>query len=115
MSYRVAVVTAWHEENYDYSQETHFASVESLEETHLQHAALEVAYDIARIAFETYEDYMFAEDKDRAYTEYNGTVYIQAQTIICNNPETNLLQVIYSRDGDCIECWTKPEEEVWKS
>lgn len=115
MSYRVAVVTAWHIENFDPEQEPCIKTVDSLEESHLQQAALEAAYDIADVHFDEYEDRVYGEDKERGYTEYNGTVYIEAQTIICNNPETNQLQVIYGRDGDYIECWTKPEEEVWKS
>ena len=125
MSYWLVDVTAWHIDNFDPEQEPCIKIVDSLEESHLHQAALEAAYDIASSLFDEHEDYVygganvsgqtFGEDKERGYTEYNGTVYIEAQTIICNNPETNQLQVIYSRNGDYIECWTKPEEEVWKS
>jgi len=109
-SYQIAIVTAWHEENFDIEQEPRIKTVESLEETHLQHAALEAAYDIADLKFDEYEDRVYEKDEGRGYTEYNGTIYIDCQTIIRNNPETNQLQIIYCRDGDCIECWTKPEE-----
>ena len=117
--YQIAIVTTWHTEYYDTCQNTHFTSVESLDPIFLEAEAISVSYDVARYAFEDYlsavasdEDFMFAEDKDRGYTEEQTRIYIDHQTIICNNPETNQLQVIYCRDGDCHECWTKPEEDA---
>ena len=77
--------------------------------------ALEAAYDIADLHFDEYEDRVYGQDKERNYIEYNGRAYIENQTIICNNPETNQLQVIYSKNGDQIECWTKPEENNHES
>ena len=112
MSYQIAIVTAWHTEYYDTCQDTHFTSVESLDPIFLEAEAISVSYDIARYAFQDYGDFMFGEDKDRGYTEEQARIYIDHQTIICNNPETNQLQVIHTRDGDCHDCWTKPEEDA---
>lgn len=115
MSHQIAIVTAWHDQEFHTEQEPRIKTVESLEETHLQHAALEAAYDVADLQFAAYEDRVYGKDEERAYTKHNGTVYIDSQTIICNNPETNQLQIIYCRDGDRIECWTKPEENNHES
>jgi len=110
--YQIAIVTTWHEENWDTLQETHFRLVKSLEPEFIEAEALAVSYDIADEAFVTCGDFVFAEDKERGYTEEQTRIWIDHQTIICNNPETNQLQTIHTRDGDCHECWTKPEEDA---
>ena len=112
--YQIAIVTTWHPEHYDSTQQTNFRSVESLEPKFLEAEAIDVYYLIANYEFENwgFTDFVFGEDKERGYTEEQTRIYIDHQTVICNNPETNQLQVIYSRDGDCHDCWTKPQEDA---
>ena len=116
--YQIAIITTWHEEWYGSSQQTDFKFVDSLEEPTLEQAGFEVSYGIANDHFEYDEgygdgkDFVFAEDKRRGYTQHSCRIYIDHQTIICNNPETNQLQTIHTRDGECHDCWTKPEEDA---
>jgi len=112
--YQIAIVTTWHTEESDcFCHETFIETVESLEIPHLAHAALEASYKAAETHFEPFDDFLFGEDVERGYTIREMGMWVDSQTIICNNPETNQLQVIYEKDRtDYHQCWTKPEEDA---
>jgi hypothetical protein len=115
--YQIAIITTWRIEGSDwFNHKTFIKTVESLEIPHLAHAALEASYEAAESHFECDEngkDFLFGEDVERGYTIRDTGLWIDSQTIVCNNPKTNQLQVIYEKDRpDYHQCWRKPEEDA---
>jgi len=84
---------------------------DDLNRLHLKHMVIERSYELAEEAFDfadssTLElDFMYDEDEEQGYTEYQNTFYIDAHYVIwCEEGHINIRHYY----GDTHECWTKP-------
>ena len=77
---------------------------------HFKHMVLERGYELAEDAFNSYgfDDFDFAEDKERGYTELQSTFYIDEHYVIWY--EEGEMET-YHFYGDTHECWTQPEDD----
>jgi len=85
---------------------------DDLNRLHLKHMVIERSYELAEEAFDfadssTLElDFMYDEDEEQGYTEYQNTFYIDAHYVIwCEEGHINIRHYY----GDTHECWTKPK------
>ena len=84
---------------------------DDLNAMHFKHMVLQRSYELAEEAFEDslgHDDFMYGEDKERGFTEYQSTFHIDEQYVIWY--EEGEMETIHYY-GDVHECWTKPEED----
>lgn len=83
---------------------------DDLNHLHFKHMVTERIYELMEEAFEDslgHDDFMYGEDEEQGYTEYQNTFYIDAHYVVwCEEGHINIRHYY----GYSNECWTKPTQ-----
>ena len=112
-SINAIITTACHAEDHDSElvAKSYAISPKDLNRKHFKQMVLERGYELAEETFVSligHDDYLYAEDKERGYTELYELFHINEQILAwCDNSGMKFHHFY----GDTHECWKKPEEE----